>query len=195
MVSKGVIIGIVVAVIIAGGFFLFSNGSPEAETGTEIEEPETLLCDKELTLGTSWMDSELCNVRDGEVFTIGQFDKPVLLESFAVWCPICTQQQKKTKELHDGEFGDEFISISLDTDPNEDEAIVRSHTNANGFTWRYSVAPAEVTQMLINDLTLAIINPPTVPMVLVCPDGNFRRLSGTRVRSAEKLREEIEAGC
>lgn len=167
------------------------------DTGVGVEEvPEEDLCDESsLKLGESWIDSELCDASTGEVFTASQFKgKPILFESFAVWCPICTQQQKQILDLHD-ELGDSFVSISIDTDPNEDEGIIRSHVKANGFTWRYAVSPALVTKMLIDEFGPSIVSVPSAPMILICEDGSYRKLGGRTVRSTAKLKSEIEAGC
>ena len=44
----------------------------------------------------AWLATELTDVATGETFTLAEFaGTPVLLESFAVWCPICTNQQKQ----------------------------------------------------------------------------------------------------
>jgi thiol-disulfide isomerase/thioredoxin len=93
----------------------------------------------------------LSEVTSGETFSISSLsDKPVLLESFAVWCPTCTKQQREILEFHE-EVGESVVSVSLDTEPNEDESVVREHASDNGFTWRYTVSPADVTQSLISD--------------------------------------------
>ena len=102
---------ILIIVVIVGGIFLFSSLRTD-----KSESAETL----------EWKNTELTDVSTGNKFKINDFNKPVLLESFAVWCPTCKQQQDKIKELHD-EVGDSIISISLDTDPNEDEGKVREH--------------------------------------------------------------------
>ena len=47
-----------------------------------------------------WMEIELTDVATGETFKIGDFKgKPILLESFAVWCPTCLAQQKEVVSL------------------------------------------------------------------------------------------------
>ncbi len=141
-----------------------------------------------------WINMELKNVLTGEDFKISDFEgKPILLESFAVWCPTCTQQQKLTKDLHD-EVGDSIISISIDTDPNEDEARVVKHATDNGFNWYYVVAPVDFTRSLIDQFGIDMVNAPAVPMVLVCDDQNARQLS-SGLKSVEKLKLEISLGC
>ncbi|OVE74910.1 hypothetical protein BVX95_00840 [archaeon D22] len=141
-----------------------------------------------------WKDYELKDVRSGEFYKVNDFrGKPVLVESFAVWCPTCTRQQKILKEFHE-EVGDSVVSIALDTDPNEDESKVLEHIESNGFDWYYSVSPIQLTQDLIDMYGFRIVNAPSVPMILVCEDGS-ERLLDTGIKTIEELKEEISKGC
>jgi len=141
-----------------------------------------------------WMDAELKDVRTGQTFKISDFDgKPVLVESFAVWCPICTQQQKESKKL-EAEAGNEIVSVSINTDPNEDEERVRSHITRNDFTWLYAISPIEVTRSLIDQFGRQVVNVPLAPIILVCPDQSTKLLS-FGVKSAERLKAEVKQGC
>jgi thiol-disulfide isomerase/thioredoxin len=142
-----------------------------------------------------WLNLELSDVRTGEKFKISDFaGKPILLGTFAVWCPTCTKQQRRIKELHE-EVGDSVISISLDTDPNEDAGIVLEHIEENGFDWRYAISPEAMTLTLVDEFTSSIVSAPSAPMILVCEDGSYRKLGGFGVRSVDKLKDEIAAGC
>jgi len=141
-----------------------------------------------------WMDAELKDVRTGKTFKISDFKgKPVLMESFAVWCPICTQQQKNTKKL-EAEADNEIISISIDTDPNENKERVLDHITRNDFTWLYTIAPIEVTRSLIDQFSPKVVNAPLVPIVLICPDQSTKLLP-FGVKSAERLKAEVAKGC
>ena len=141
-----------------------------------------------------WMDAELKDVRTGQTFKISDFKgKPVLVESFAVWCPICTQQQKNTKKL-EAEAGNEIVSVSINTDPNEDEERIRSHITRNDFTWLYAVTPIEVTRSLIDQFSPKVVNVPLVPIILVCPDQSTKLLP-FGVKSADRLKTEVAQGC
>jgi len=141
-----------------------------------------------------WYTTVLEDVNSGERFSVSTFaGKTVLLESFAVWCPACTEQQKQTKKL-DEELGDAVISISIDTDPNEDADFVREHTKRNGFTWRYAIAPKEFTLSLIDEFGFRVVNAPAVPLILICEDGS-RRMLRRGVKSADDLKAEIAKGC
>lgn len=141
-----------------------------------------------------WRNIELMDVATGQTFRVKDYKgKPILLESFAVWCSKCLAQQKKMKELRAME-GEEIIHIALDTDPNEDESIVRNHIQANGFDWYYSVAPAEMTKSLIEEFGITIVSAPSVPVILICPDQSARLLERGQ-KTPEKLLSEIQKGC
>ncbi len=144
--------------------------------------------------GRPWMDIELRDVATGETFTIGDFaGRSILVESFAVWCPTCTVQQREIGRLAQRE-DEAIVHISLDTDPNEDEARIEEHLARNGFDWYYSVSPIELTRALIDDFGLTVVNAPAAPMVLICADQSSRLLR-TGVKTAEDLLAEVESGC
>lgn len=141
-----------------------------------------------------WLEAELVDVRTGQTFKVSDFKgKPVLLESFAVWCPVCTQQQKKIKGLHN-ELGDAFVSISLDTDPNEDAAKVKEAVEERGFDWYFAVSPADVTRALIDQFGVSVVDAPAAPIILVCEDQSARLLKRGS-KSVQDLKAEIAKGC
>ena len=149
------------------------------------------LGDEPATQSANWRDISLRDVMTGNTFTVADFKgKPIILETFAVWCPTCTKQQREIKQLH-SEIGDEFVSITLDVDPNESEEQVREHLKRNGFDWLYAVAPPELTKLLINEFGTIIVNAPSAPVVLIDENGDARLL-GRGVKSAEKLKAEIK---
>jgi thiol-disulfide isomerase/thioredoxin len=141
-----------------------------------------------------WRDIPLRDTVSGETFRISDFEGlPILLESFAVWCPTCTKQQQEIHRLH-RDIGNDVISISLDVDPNEDEDLVRDHASRNGFDWLYAVAPPELTRALIEEFGTAIVAAPSAPIVLICEDQRARLLK-RGVKKTEVLHEEIRRGC
>ena len=159
------------------------------QVSEEMEETGTT----EVVSG-GWRNIPFKDVRTGETFTISSFiGEQILLESMAVWCPVCTAQQRRISDLHD-ELGDAFVSISLDTDPNEDEAKLRDHAISNGFNWRFAVSPTPATQSLIAEFGLSIVNAPQAPVVLVCKDQSARFL-GRGLKSVNELKVEMEKGC
>jgi len=149
---------------------------------------------EELKSPTAWMDIELADAATGQRFKISDFKgKPILLESFAVWCPTCLKQQEVIREVKLRE-GDAIIHISLDTDPNEDEARVREHIGTHGFDWYFAVSPIELTNALIDEFGLTIVNAPSAPVLLICEDRSTRLLR-SGVKSADELLSEVDKGC
>ncbi len=143
---------------------------------------------------SAWMDIELTDVATGQTFKISDFKgKPVLLESFAVWCPTCLRQQREIKKVREI-AGDAIIHISLDTDPNEDAAKIREHLERNELDWYFVVAPIELTNALIDEFGLAVVNAPSAPVILICEDQSARLLR-SGVKSADDLLAEVEKGC
>jgi len=130
------------------------------------------------------------NSQETTQFKISDFDKPILLESFAVWCPTCKRQQDEVKALHE-EVGDDVVSISIDTDPNEDANKVTGHVNKYGYDWRFAVAPIEMTQSLIDEFGLSVVNAPGAPVIIICQDGSSKLLP-RGVKSASELKTEID---
>jgi cytochrome oxidase Cu insertion factor (SCO1/SenC/PrrC family) len=150
--------------------------------------------DEKVVTPPAWMDFELTDVATGGKFRISDFKgKSVLMESFAVWCPTCTEQQKQTKELIT-RTGEDIVHISLDTDPNEDDEIVRRHIEDNGFDWLYAVSPIELTRALIDQFDIRVVNAPAVPMILICEDQSTRFLK-SGIKRPDDLIKEVEKGC
>ncbi len=160
-----------------------AEGEPlDRSTAVNSEESEPV----------DWKTAELTDI-SGNTFSISDFSgTPVLVESFAVWCPLCTRQQRIMKELHE-EVGDTVVSISLNTDPNEDVEIVADHVARHNFDWRYVISPSGVTQGLINEFGVGVVNAPSVPVVLVCADQSSSLLD-RGVKSVDELKEAI-ANC
>ncbi len=175
--------GIVILLMLGVTGIIFSSGCIQQKSS---QAPQT---------GKSeWMDMQLKDVATGNNFKISDFKgKPVLLESFAVWCPTCLKQQKEIKELKSKE-GDAMVYIALDTDPNEDEAKVREHLTKNNFDWYFAVAPIEFTNALKDEFGLSIVSAPSTPVVLICENQSARFLR-SGVKSTDDLLSEVKKGC
>ena len=142
----------------------------------------------------AWMEIELTDVVTGETFKVSDFKgKPILLESFAVWCPTCLAQQKEMKKVEQIEGGS-IIHISLDTDPNEDEDKVKEHIERNELDWYFAISPVEITQALIDEFGLTVVSAPRAPVVLICDEQSTRFLR-SGVKSADELISEVQKGC
>lgn len=143
----------------------------------------------------NWQNFSFQTVEDSENFTVSGLEKPVLIETFAVWCTTCSRQQQEIKKLHEDL---NVTSVSLNVDPNENAGKVIDHKQENGFDWRYAVAPVEVTNALRTEFGNSVANPPSAPVILVC-GGEAVRLEkeglGSPVKSSDFLAEEIRDRC
>jgi thiol-disulfide isomerase/thioredoxin len=128
-----------------------------------------------------WRTVEMTDVRSGETFTVESFEKPVVLETFAVWCPKCDQQQRQLAGLDDS-----VAVVSVNTDPNENAEAVRQHAEDNGFDWRYVVASTTLTDSLIEAFGTTVTNAPSTPVIVACPGGGATFTSG-EIRSPAEL--------
>ncbi|WP_439025960.1 TlpA family protein disulfide reductase [Haloarchaeobius sp. DT45] len=140
----------------------------------------------------AWQDAELTNVLTGETFSVSQFEKPVLVETFAVWCSNCKRQQDELIEFHEA-VGDDVVSVALNIDQNEDAEKVRKHAESHGYDWYYAVSPTAVTRQLVDEFGTSMTSPPIVPMLLHCPDGSTTRLKDGH-KTTSFLREQAN-GC
>ena len=135
-----------------------------------------------------WFALEMTDVRTGEPFTINDFEgKVVLLETMAIWCPTCRQQGDEMSRLHDllGNPAD-LVSISLDTDMGEDDAMLKDYAETLGYDWNIAVAPLLVARALGNLYSAQYLNPPLAPMLIVDREGNVLGLP-FGLKSAESL--------
>ncbi len=166
---------------------------PEDEM-METATPEAMMGDDSSMMeAPAWFSASLTDARSGQSFTINDFKgKIVLVETMAVWCTTCFRQQQEIMALHAalGEQMD-FVSLSLDIDPNEDAATLAGYLDRNSFDWTYAVAPAEVSReigQLYGDLFL---NPPSAPMFIIDRNGEVHPLP-FGVKSADDLQKALE---
>ena len=135
---------------------------------------------------TDWRAVELTDVTTSETFSIEGFaGRPVLVEFFAVWCPVCTSQQEEMGALVDRT--DDLVAVSLNVDPNEDAEQVSEHASEHGFDWHYAVAPSSMTRALVEEFGTVVTNAPAAPVVTVCPGGGASLVEGRGVKSADDL--------
>jgi len=135
-----------------------------------------------------WKDMELTDVVTGETFTVNDYaGNVILLETMAIWCPNCILQQQEVRELHESlGYPDDFVSISLDVDPNEDEAMLKEYVEEWGYDWHFAVSPRLVNRALGNLYTAQYLNPPLAPMMIIDRDGNIEHLP-YGIKSLEEL--------
>lgn len=141
----------------------------------------------------AWFSMALTNVHTGETFTIQDLKgKVILVETMAVWCSSCLKQQTQVKALH-GQIGDrdDFVSIGLDIDSNEDAAKLKGFVDAQEFDWLYAVSPADVSREIAALYGDQFLNPPSTPMLLIDRHGGVHPLP-FGIKSADELLQFIQ---
>ena len=141
-----------------------------------------------------WYSAELTNVNTGEVFRITDNPgKVYLVETLATWCSNCLKQQQEVKRFHEllGER-DDFESLGINIDPNENTTLLTDYVQDNGFDWKYVVASPE----MINEISALygpqFLNPPSTPMLIIDRQGNAHPLN-FGIKSAEELLDAVSA--
>ncbi len=140
-----------------------------------------------------WFNATLTNAHTGETFTISDFKgKVVLVETLAMWCSNCFKQQGQVQALHDliGER-DDFVSLGVDIDPNENAAALQAYTDKNGFDWLYTVASTDVAREIGQLYGDQFLNPPSTPMLIIDRHGEVHPLP-FGIKSTESLLEALQ---
>lgn len=141
----------------------------------------------------AWYSAALIEARSGEYFTINDFNgKVVLVETMAIWCSNCRAQQKEVLELHRllGER-DDFISLGLDIDLNENLSDLQSYIEGQGFHWMYTVATPEVAREIGQLYGDQFLNPPSTPMLIIDRHGKAHPLP-FGIKSAAELQDALQ---
>jgi hypothetical protein len=148
----------------------------------------------EMMVTPDWFKVDLVDVNSGETFRIEDLQgKVVLVETMAVWCSNCLRQQREVQDLHAamGER-DDFVSIALDIDPNEDAAKLRGFAEQQGFDWKYVVAPVAVASEIGELYGQQFLNPPSTPILLIDRHGEVEVLP-FGIKGAAELQASVEA--
>ena len=162
--------------------------SEKTSVGTVVTENESEQPVQPESSFPAWYSTPLTDVNTGKVFTVEEnLGKVILVETLATWCSNCYKQQTEVVRFHDllGER-DDFISLGIDIDPNEDIVLLTGYVSKNGFDWLYVVASGE----MIDEISLLygpqFLNPPSTPMLLIDRKGNAHPLN-FGIKSAEEL--------
>ncbi len=159
----------------------------DAMMGKETPSAEAMMEDP------AWFSMALTNVHTGEAFAIQDLKgKVILVETMAVWCSNCLKQQTQVKALHGLVGGrDDFVSIGLAIDPNEDASKLKGFVDEQGFDWLYSVSPADVSREIAALYGDQFLNPPSTPMLLIDRHGVVHPLP-FGIKSADELLQFIQ---
>ena len=166
----------------------------DLEDKSSTEEPPTQTSEPKLLRVETpdWFDVTLVDVRTGQPFTINDLQgKVVLVETLAMWCSSCLQQQVQVKTLKDKlSANEDFVSVGLDIDINENADDLKAYTEKNGFDWLYAIAPVEVAREISNLYGAQFLNPPSTPILVIDKSGQVH-LMPFGIKSAENLNDFI----
>ena len=146
------------------------------------------MTEDQMMVAPEWFSASLTDVDTGEAFTVADFEgRVVLVETLAMWCTNCFKQQGQVQVLHEllGER-DDFLSLGVDIDPNENAEALQVYTTQNGFDWLYTVAPIPVAREIGELYGAQYLNPSATPMLIIDQHGEVHTLP-FGIKSAEDL--------
>jgi hypothetical protein len=132
----------------------------------------------------------LTDVRSGEEFTLGELaaEKPLLLETMAIWCTSCRAQQHNVVAAH--ELAD-FHSVSLDVEPGEQPAELAAYADREGWDWYFAKADAQLAAQLRERFGTAVVVPPGMPKILFRTDGSIEFIGLGELYSPEQVADAV----
>ena len=166
---------------------------PHDDMMSDDAMPEDSMSEDAMMESPAWFSVALTDVNSDTTFTINELKgKVILVETMAVWCSNCLKQQTQVKALHEslGER-DDFVSIGIDIDSNEDAAKLKAFVDANGFDWKYVVSPAEVSRDISSLYGGQFLNPPSTPMLIIDRHGVAHPLP-FGIKSADDLLQALQ---
>ncbi len=180
---------------------MMEHETPTADAVMEHETPtpDAMVAHETPASGASmemadWLGTPLVDARTSQNFKISDFSgKVVLVETMAVWCPTCFAQQKQIQSLHEMLNGNaDFVSVSLDIDPNETSDILAKYMNANsGFNWMYAIVPTDLARKIGTTYGDQFLNPPSAPILIIDRHGIAHPLP-FGVKSADMLMKAVQ---
>jgi thiol-disulfide isomerase/thioredoxin len=140
-----------------------------------------------------WRTATLRDVVSGQEFRIKDLEgKVVAIEAMAIWCTTCRIQQLEAQAALEAVNSPDVVYVSLDVDPNERAEDLVDYARRQGFTWRFAVAPPEMSRSLAATFGDQVLSPPATPVVLLGPDGSVIEMH-TGIKGAGDLAALMEA--
>ncbi len=145
-----------------------SAGSAAPAPDAIAERPSGPLLDR------PWATAVLTDARTGDSFRIADLaGRVVFIEPMAIWCTNCLRQQADAQQALARLDRSKVVYISLDVDPAESDAALKTYSERNGFDWAYAVAGPDVARALADDFGSQVLNPPSTPMIVIGSDGTI----------------------
>ena len=121
----------------------------------------------------------LTDASTGTPFTIASLaGRTVFVEAMAIWCTNCRAQQGRFTEALARLDSSRVAYVVLTVDPSEGAAALAKYKADRGFSGIYAVAGKVVSTALAADFGANVLNPPSVPLILITPAGEIRFTTG-----------------
>lgn len=164
-----------------------SSDPPASDAATRSDEPMTT----PLAADDALLSMELRDVRTDATFTLAELAAggPVIIETMAIWCSNCRQQMQEVTAAHEIA---EFHSVSIDVDPTELAEDLVAYADREGFDWPFVLADAELASLLRDRFGTAVLQPPSMPKLLIRPDGSVELLPLGELLRADEIAALVE---
>jgi len=129
----------------------------------------------------AWATATLTDVATGQPFRIADFaGRTIFVESMAIWCSNCRAQQARFQEALAQLDPAEVAYVVLTVEPSESADALAGYKASQGFQGSYAVAGTGVSGALVDEFGPIAISPPSVPVVIVRPDGTVEFRTGPK---------------
>jgi hypothetical protein len=145
-------------------------------------------------LGQAWAVASLTDVTTGETFRIADLVAPgrtIFVEAMAIWCTKCRAQQVEFTAALERLDPADVAYVVLTVDPSESAAELARYEAERAFHGMYAVAGPDVSRALEEEFGPTVLNPPSVPVIVIDPDGTVRFETGQH--SAEDIVATVES--
>jgi thiol-disulfide isomerase/thioredoxin len=151
------------------GAALFSGCTDVDQQSIPLKQPTSHADDQESIndAKTTWITIPITDAITGKQTTIADLatsGKPIIIHTFAVWCPACSIQLRETAKLVQSN-PDAYTILGIDIDPRENAELVQRHIEKNQLTGMYVAAPPEMTRSLMDTIGDQIIR--SLPQTII----------------------------
>jgi hypothetical protein len=127
----------------------------------------------------TWATTALNEVSSGQAFTIaGLAGRTIFVEAMAIWCTKCREQQFRFRDALARLDPATVAYVVLTVDPSETANELARYKRDRAFVGMYAVAGRNVSAALEQEFGSNVLNPPTVPLILVTAGGEIRFETG-----------------
>jgi thiol-disulfide isomerase/thioredoxin len=144
-----------------------SGAEPSSGGGVVLTQPWATATLTDVTTGTSFRIADLAD--DG---------RTVFVEAMAIWCTKCRAQQGEFTSALARLDQESVAYVVLTVDPSETAEALAAYRADRGFSGTYAVAGREVSAALEVDFGPTVLSPPTVPVIVISPDGSVEHRTG-----------------